>query len=47
MTRVSAAQRLAAAALAVLVTTSTVWGMANFGYPEAKPVLLSAKQACA
>jgi hypothetical protein len=47
MTPLNLVPRLAAAAIAVLVTTSTVWGMAKLAYPASDPTLLSAKQVCA
>ena len=40
---IRAADRLAAAVLAVTVTLSIVWGMANLGYPAAASELVAAR----
>jgi hypothetical protein len=40
---IHATDRLAAALLAVTVTLSIVWGMANLGYPAPADDLVSAK----
>jgi hypothetical protein len=44
--KINAAHRIAALAIALSATFSTIWGMANLGYPTGTAAPLVLAQAC-